>query len=102
MKIRNVRPVVIVCLGTAACLALAGQGARLLSGPRIRVGEQATFWHPDAVLSVAFSPDGKTLATGAFEGTVRLWDVASGKETLAFRAHTDSAASVAFSPDGRS
>jgi WD40 repeat protein len=37
--------------------------------------------HKDQVDSVAFSPDGKTLVSGSKDGTVRFWDVVSGKET---------------------
>jgi Tol biopolymer transport system component len=50
--------------------------------------------------TLAFSPDGKTLATGADDNLVRLWDVASGKELLKLKGHTRSVHQVAFSPDG--
>ena len=49
--------------------------------------------------SVAFSPDGKTLASGSFE--VKLWDVASGRELRSLDTHSDASFSVAFSPDGK-
>src|SRR5205085_478869 len=50
---------------------------------------------------LAFSADGKRIATGAADKTVKVWDGASGAELLALRDHTSEVASVAFSPDGR-
>src|SRR5438046_2240027 len=60
--------------------------------------------HTEAVYAVAFSPDGKQLATGSFDKTVRLWDTASGKEVKTFggaAGHQNLVLSVAFSPDGK-
>jgi WD40 repeat protein len=53
------------------------------------------------VFSVAFSPDGKTLAAGSWDGVVRLWEVASGKELRQFDKQHGPVRSVAFSPDGK-
>jgi WD40 repeat protein len=50
---------------------------------------------------VAFSPDGKRLATGSFGGTAKLWDTATGQEMGALKGHSDGVHSVAFSPDGK-
>jgi RNA polymerase sigma factor (sigma-70 family) len=50
--------------------------------------------------SLAFSPDGRTLAWGGWQ-TVQLWEVATGRERLAFPAHRGEVTSVAFLPDGR-
>jgi dipeptidyl aminopeptidase/acylaminoacyl peptidase len=50
---------------------------------------------------VAFSPDGRRLATAGWDGTARLWDVASGESLAVLRGHDGVVAAVAFSPDGR-
>ncbi|MDX6613966.1 MAG: hypothetical protein QOD75_3152 [Blastocatellia bacterium] len=55
----------------------------------------------DRFWSVAFSPDGKTLASGNTDGTIQLWEVASGRELRTLNAHSGGVTSVAFSPDGK-
>ncbi|MFF7780445.1 trypsin-like peptidase domain-containing protein [Streptomyces tanashiensis] len=58
--------------------------------------------HFGTVDSVAFSPDGRTLATASSDKAVRLWDVITGKAIGApLTGHSDAVLSVAFSPDGR-
>jgi WD40 repeat protein len=54
-----------------------------------------------AVHSVAFRPDGKTLAVACKDGSVELWEVLTARRRTAFWAHEGAACSVAFSPDGR-
>ncbi len=57
--------------------------------------------HLAAINSVVFSPDGKRLATGSDDRTVKLWDAATGREIFTLRGHADAINSVAFSPDGK-
>ncbi|WP_404951349.1 WD40 repeat domain-containing serine/threonine protein kinase [Streptomyces sp. ARC12] len=56
----------------------------------------------DVTYAVAFSPDGKTLATGGPGGDVRLWDVATGRLKATLANRRIEARDLAFSPDGRS
>jgi WD40 repeat protein len=94
-------------LVTASCVARddggCTQGEMLLWD--IATGQpvsQSLQPHNSSVTSVAFSPDGKVIASGSGDYTVILWDVATGQpmgEPL--EGHTDAVMSVAFSPDGR-
>jgi WD40 repeat protein len=54
----------------------------------------------DAVWQVAFSPDGRLLAS-ASEKIVRFWDVATGKEVRVLHGHTDDVLDIAFNSDGK-
>jgi WD40 repeat protein len=66
--------------------------------PRLRLTLRG---HTEEVPCVAISPDGKTLASGSLDDTIRLWDLASGKELASLKVRDKWASSVAFSPDGR-
>ena len=56
--------------------------------------------HTSGVNSVAFSPDGSTLATGSYDNTIRLWNPNTGTHLRTLTGHTDWVYSVSFSPDG--
>src|SRR5262249_1257371 len=58
--------------------------------------------HNEKVYSVAFSPDGKALASAAFDGNVKLWDWPAGKEQRTIPAHPSKQVyCVAFAPDSK-
>jgi WD40 repeat protein len=57
--------------------------------------------HARYVSSVAFSPDGRLLASGGGDNIVKVWDISTDKELLALRGHTEEIRSVAFSPDSQ-
>src|SRR5262249_55719184 len=57
--------------------------------------------HISDILSVAFRSDGKTVVSGSLDGTLRIWDVASGQSLRTLQGHTFIVRAVAFSPDGK-
>jgi WD40 repeat protein len=56
--------------------------------------------HTEAVWGVAFAPDGRSVVSGSKDRSVRLWDVASGREIGQLPAHSQEVRAIAFSPDG--
>jgi WD40 repeat protein len=62
----------------------------------VRLGDES-----NCATGVAFSPDGRMIATGQGDGTVRLWETATGKQRRCFTGHRNSVSCVAFSPDGK-
>jgi WD40 repeat protein len=81
-----------------ACLGLLPVSPVSAQEPKLRA---TLHGHTQAVVSVAYSPDGKTLASASYDGTLKLWDVTSGKERTTLRGHTGCVGSVAFNPDGK-
>ncbi|WP_193196502.1 serine/threonine-protein kinase [Nostoc sp. MG11] len=57
--------------------------------------------HSSDVNSVAFAPDGKTLASGSDDRTIKLWNLSTGKEIYSLRNHSGWIWNIAFAPDGK-
>ena len=57
--------------------------------------------HQKSIDSIAFSADGRMLATASRDHTVRLWDTNTGKRKKTLKGHTAEVVGVSFSPDGQ-
>ena len=56
--------------------------------------------HTGAITSVAYSPDGRLIVSASEDGTIKIWDVSTGRETLTLRGHSSHVVNATFSPDG--
>jgi WD40 repeat protein len=97
-------------LATTACSGLLSLYAEDCKGVPALITEREQMqggWlkllegHKRDVFSVAFSPDGKTIVSGSSDGTVRVWNAATGAEQHKMTGHKDTVFSVAFSPNGK-
>ena len=85
-------------------------------GTRLAVGSGIGIWLYDTatyqeislltgqseeIFNIAFSPDGKTIASGCYDGTICLWDIGTGTHETRLTTYKVSVNSVAFSPEGR-
>jgi len=77
------------------------QTARLMLHQDNILPKMELLGHEGVVLTVTFSPDSLTLASGSDDRTVRLWDVATGREKHVLTGHQDLIRGLAFAPDGR-
>ncbi len=80
-----------------------GRGHRSQATPPMLAKPKIVLPDPEGpVLSIDYSPDGRTLAVGGWDGTLTLWDVATGKARHTIATHSQGGIiSLAFSPDGQ-
>ena len=94
----------------AARNALSARGVFVLSLWDARSGQEIAVMpetpehieHTGAISCLAFSPDGRTLATGSLDHSIRLWDLATRQRIATLQGNLTEVWSVAFTPDGQS
>ena len=81
---------------------LAHNSAALIQMRSMQTGEviRELRGHTDTVLTLAFAPNAKTLASGGMDATIRLWDIESGQTVWTVTEHDNSILRLAFSPNG--
>ncbi|MEH1935978.1 MAG: serine/threonine-protein kinase [Nostoc sp.] len=85
--------------------SLGKDQALLGQPPKITLGEVSLVntlqGHESSVLSVAISPDGKTIASSGGDNTIKLWNLETGKQISSLKGHSQQVNVVAISPDGK-
>jgi WD40 repeat protein len=89
----------LLVIFTISTISTFAQNANLEARSLAAIGPQVG--HSASISSVAFSPDGKTVATGSSDKTARLWDVQTGKLMATLEGHTKGIATLAISPGGK-
>lgn len=97
MKPKSVRTAAVVLALASIPLALPASLSAEEAEPRIVLRG-----HTDAIASLAFTPDGKTLLSASYDSSIRFWDIKTSRCTKAFKEPDDfKLCSMALSPDGK-
>ena len=97
-----IRPITAFALAAESGLVFAGcQDGSIFVWDEASESPQRQFKTPSPVHSLAVSPNGRSLAIGGHEGTIRIWDLEANHQVAEFKGHSNVVADLAWSPDGR-
>lgn len=95
------RPIAMAPTGNLSVTTLTGRDVRFLDPTNNLVDKRTASGHEQDILALSFDPDGRRLASGSEDGTVRLWDVATRTAIGLPLRHGGEVAALAFSANGR-
>jgi serine/threonine protein kinase len=101
LRRRTSRRSVLIGLGTLAAAAVAGGRIWWISTSSPPPFLYCYSGHTREVYGVAWSPDGKRIASASVDSTIQVWDATTGGHVLTYRGHATALLTVAWSPDGK-
>ncbi|MGD8383029.1 MAG: caspase family protein [Syntrophobacterales bacterium] len=91
----------LILLASTGCTAYQASTDWRTSQAKSKMKPVVQIGHSAPVTSVEFSPCGRYVLSGSKDKTVKLWDIATGREIRTFKGHSDVVSSARFTPDGR-
>ncbi len=101
-SILNRRTLIMGALGSVVSVSIAAAAViNNLNHPDIGTIYKTLSGHTNSIRALAWSPDGKFIATASDDQTARTWDVVAGKRIITFKGHSMPVEGVSWSPNGR-